>query len=337
MEKALYTMYTICAINRWTRHIAFSPILLAVAFVTAMEWSSRCVAETTVSVGVLYPEVREPYDSIFRSIIEGIRSVPGIESKDYALTSDSDLKALPGWLNGGSFDAVIALGTRCLRMSEQLPSNLPTVVGAVQMSADLTERHITGIVLSPDPDVLFARLVAVAPRVRRVNVVYNPEVNGWLISRAKKAAIARGISLNALPASSFREAASRLRRLLSQSTSDLDTIWILQDNSIFDERTMLPSILKTAWDRRLIVISNTPTDVKRGVLLGLYPNNHAMGARLGRLAIKVAAKGDHAADDPGVMPLQDLHVAINARTAKHLGLEIPRRDLETYDLVFPER
>ena len=333
----MYTMYTICAINRWTRHIAFSPILFAVAFVTAMEWSSRCVAETTVSVGVLYPEVREPYDSIFRSIIDGIRSVPGIESKDYALTSDSDLKALPGWLNGGSFDAVIALGTRGLRMSEQLPSNLPTVVGAVQMSADLTERHITGIVLSPDPDVLFARLVAVAPRVRRVNVVYNPEVNGWLISRAKKAAVVQGIRLNALPATSFREAASRFRNLLSESKQDRDTIWILQDSTIFDERSMLPSILKTAWDRRLIVISNTPTDVKRGVLLALYPNNHAMGARLGRLAIDVAGKGDHKVENSGVMPLRDLHVAINARTAKHLGLEISRHDLETYDLVFPER
>jgi len=334
MKKALYTIY---AINRWTRHIAVTPILLAVVFLSAMERSSPCVAEPTVSVGVLYPEVREPYDSIFQSIIAGIRSVPGIESKDYALTSDSDLKALPDWLNGRSFDAVIALGTRGLRISEQLPSNLPTVVGAVQMSSDLTERHITGIVLSPDPDVLFARLVAVAPHVRRVNVVYNPEVNGWLISRAKKAAVAQGIRLNALPATSFREAASRFRRLLSESKQDRDTIWILQDTTIFDEGSMLPSILKTAWDRRLIVISNTPTDVKRGVLLALYPNNHAMGARLGRLAIDVADKGNHTGANPGIMPLQDLHVAINARTAKHLGLELSRRDLETYDLVFPER
>jgi len=295
------------------------------------------VAETTVSVGVLYPEVREPYDSIFQSIIAGIRSVPGIESKDYALTSDSDLKALPGWLNGGSFDAVIALGRMGLNISDQLPSNFPTVVGAVQMSPELTKRHFTGIVLSPDPVVLFARLVAVAPHVRRVSVVYNPEVNNWLINRAKKAAISQGLSLNALPATSFREAARRFRYLLSESKQDQDTIWILQDTTIFDERSMLPSILKTAWDRRLIVISNTPTDVKRGVLLALYPDNHAMGARLGRLAIEVADKGDHRVDNPGVMPLRDLHVAINARTAKHLGLELSRRDLETYDLVFPER
>ena len=325
------------AINRWTRHIAVTPVALIAAFLLAVEWSAGCLAENSVSVGVLYPEVREPYDSIFQSIIAGIRSVPGIESKDYALTSDSDLKALPDWRNGGSFDAIIALGRRGLQVSEQLPSDLPTVVGAVQMSPDLTERKFTGIVLSPDPDVLFARLAAIAPHVRRVSVVYNPEVNGWLISRAKKAAAARGISLNALPATSFREAASRFRNLLSESKQDRDTIWILQDSTIFDERSMLPSILKTAWDRRLIVISNTPTDVKRGVLLALYPNNHAMGARLGRLAIDVAGKGDHKVENSGVMPLRDLHVAINARTAKHLGLELSRRDLETYDLVFPER
>ena len=323
--------------NHWTRQLAVAPILLAAAFAAVLQWPVRCIAETTIPVGVLYPEVREPYNSIFQSIIEGINSVPGIASRDYALTSESDIKALPEWLDGGSFGSVIALGRAGLHVSENLPPSLPTVIGAVQMSPDLARRHVAGIVLNPDPELLFARLLAVAPGVRRVAVVYNPETNGWLIERAKEAAASRGISLKALPATSFREAAGRFRRLLSDSKEGSDTIWILQDSSIFDERTMLPTILKAAWDKRLIVVSNTPTDVKRGVLLALYPNNRAMGASLGRLAIQVTQKRKPVSGDREMIPLRDLHVAINARTAKHLGLEISRRDLEKYDLVFPER
>jgi putative ABC transport system substrate-binding protein len=101
-----------------------------------------------------------------------------------------------------------------------------------------------------------------------------------------------------------------------------------------DQNTILPFLLKTSWSDGFVVISNNPGHVNRGVLFSLYPDYGNMGKSIGKLAMQVAANGSHVSNS--MAPLQDVLIAVNLRTAEHLGLVYSSKEQESFDLVFPE-
>jgi len=97
----------------------------------------------------------------------------------------------------------------------------------------------------------------------------------------------------------------------------------------------LPLVLQESWDRSVAVFSSTALHVRRGVLFSLYPDDLELGRNLATSALGfVSGKGQVA---HGVMPLKDVLIAVNLRTASHLGLDISYKQQRSFNLVFPER
>jgi putative ABC transport system substrate-binding protein len=69
------------------------------------------------------------------------------------------------------------------------------------------------------------------------------------------------------------------------------------------------------------------------VLFSLYPNNIEMGRHLAGSALDFLASGTNEAS--GMVPLREVLMAINLRTAKHLGLSISHQ--QSFDMAFPEQ
>jgi putative tryptophan/tyrosine transport system substrate-binding protein len=93
-------------------------------------------------------------------------------------------------------------------------------------------------------------------------------------------------------------------------------------------------VLQEAWTRGLAVFSSSVAHVKRGALFSLYPNNVELGRSLAGAALgQLSGNG---AQGRGVMPLKDVLMAVNVRTASHLGLGVAQRQL-SFDMVFPEQ
>ena len=155
----------------------------------------------------------------------------------------------------------------------------------------------------------------------------------WLMERASEAAEARGLILVRIPVQGRREAALKYRDVLDGGAEPMEAVWLLQDPSTLDARTVLPFLLREAWNRNLVVFCSNPAHVKRGVLFALYPDNAGMGRTLGRMVSR--GKGAENLKIPGGLPLSDLLIAVNVRTADHLGLEITSRQKRAFDLVFP--
>ncbi len=283
------------------------------------------------AVGVVYPDIREPYRGVFLKTVEGIEAELKTKVKRYALPKDYDPDMVSDWLTRESIAMVIALGSRGLRAAMEMPKAVQVVAGAV-LNAPAGVRFPV-VTLNPDPVVLFNRLHQLAPRVNRISVVYNPERTGWLMERADTAARARGFTLNLLPARDRREAVLKYRDFLDGVGDAMEALWLLQDPSITNARTVLPLILKEAWNRNLVVFSSSPAYVKRGVLFALYPDNVDMGRTLGELALRELSGGNLKIS--GALPLTDLLTAVNVRTADHLGLELTSRQKRRFDLVFP--
>jgi putative ABC transport system substrate-binding protein len=288
------------------------------------------------AIGVLYPDIREPFRSVFMSIARGVSDELGSNAQ-LRTVADSDSPAeIQRWIESNGIRSVVALGSRGQALSDDLAGTVPVVLGAVHMSQDLQERHHYGIALSPDPSLMLERLSKLAPSVKRVTVVHHRERDQWTVARARASAARLGIELNAVPVDRLQEAVSAYRSLIGTLDSRSDALWLSQDSAVLDEQAVLPMILKEAWDRKLIVFSSNPSHVRRGILFALYPDNYRMGRSLGKMADRINNRpGNGAAVEPGMEFLRDLSMAFNVRTAGHLGIRYSKELLNEAELVFP--
>lgn len=285
-------------------------------------------------IGVIYPQMRDPYRGVFEAIISGMESTIDHRIRRLELSEDSGYssKAVLEWVKKEKIKTVVALGKQGLDSAKALPAEVNVIIGAV-LTPPEPELGVGGIVLAPAPERLFEWLTLLAPRVKKVTVVYNPDLNGWLMEYAREAARKHELILNALPAQDLRSAAQLYRDLVETGLGAEHAIWLPQDSYTVDQQTTLPMLLKASWDQEFIVFSSNPAHVKRGALFGLYPDNVDMGKRLGRLAIKV--DGEEQVKKFAIEPLMDLLIAVNVRTADHLQLNFGKNLVETFDLTFP--
>lgn len=287
------------------------------------------------AVGVVYPDIREPFRSVFMNIAKGIGDTLGEEPKLLPLDDSEGIAAVRGWAQGEDVRTIIALGSRGPMISDALAESFPVLVGAVHMSPELQEKKYSGISLSPDPSLLLERLRQFAPAVRRVTVVYHREREQWMIDQAADSARKLGIELNAVPVDRLQEAVNAYSVVLNEQRSGTDALWLSQDSAVLDEQAILPMILREAWNKKLIVFSSNPAHVRRGVLFALYPDNYDMGVSLGTMALGTLSDGAPAANPQGIRMLRDVAIALNIRTANHMGLKYSKGVLREIDLVFP--
>ncbi|HLA35518.1 MAG TPA: ABC transporter substrate binding protein [Rhodocyclaceae bacterium] len=284
------------------------------------------------SIAVLYPELGEPFRSIFAKIIEGIEGQLKIQVRSYAVGAAVNVADLNAQLKRSGTRVVIALGRQGLKTATALDKEIAVVAGAVLAMPEADSRPLSGISLSPDPSLMFARLKTLLPGVKRVIVVYDPKSNEWLIKLAREAAKAQGLELTTQEARDLATAARLYEAAFAGADARRDAVWLPQDATTVDDATILPLVLKESWNRSVPVFSSNFMHVKRGVLFALYPNNLEMGRTLANYALG-ALGGDSARR--GVTPLRELHAAVNLRTANHIGVKIDDRQQSAYEFVVP--
>lgn len=280
------------------------------------------------SIGVLYPEIREPYNQIFVSITAGITEQHQGDVNLFKLQGNTSVNDIKLWLVKHEVNALITLGSQGLTLGQQLQEQLPVVAGAVSINAGTNT--VNGISMHVSPSTVLQNMAKLLPNVRTVHFVFHPKKQQWLLDWIQEAAQQTGIRLEPHPASDLSESANRYRQLLGELDPKTEALWLLSSPSIM-EPAIMGDILQQAWRRNLPVFSNSVADVKRGALFALYPNNRAMGMSLARL---LAAQPS---DDGRIILLTDVLIAINQRTASHLGLYFTKSEQEGFDLVYPQR
>lgn len=307
----------------------FSPISLA----ELGDASKRFDAQTAGALAVVYPDIGEPYRSVFAKIIEGIEDGARLGVRTYPIGPSQDPAELNGLLKKNGTKVVIALGRQGLKATSSLDTAIPVVVGGVLAIPEAENRSLMGISLTPDPALLFTRLKSLMPGVKRVVVIYNPQHNEWLIRIAREAAKTQGLELAAYEARDLASAARAYETAFATADARKDAIWLPQDATTVDENTILPLVLKESWNRNVPVFSSSFLHVKKGALFALYPNNLELGRTLASSALAVMS-GD--ARRRGVLPLREVQTAVNLRTASHIGLTIGYQQQRSFDFIFPE-
>jgi putative ABC transport system substrate-binding protein len=283
------------------------------------------------AIAVVYPDIGEPYRDIFARIIEGIEQRSRVPVRSFPIGPNVEVADLNAQLKRSGIKVVIALGRQGMKAATGLDRDIAVVVGCVLSVPEGESRNLSGINLTPDPALLFARLKNLSPGVKKVIVVYDPKYNEWLIKLAREAALAQGLELVAYEA---RDLATAVR-LYETAFANIDrrtALWLPQDATTVEDGTILPLVLRASWSRGVTIFSSSFAHVKKGVLFALYPNNLEMGRTLAAAAMGLL---DGAPFKAGVVPLRAVQVAVNLRTASHIGLDIGDQQL-AFDSVFPE-
>lgn len=285
-------------------------------------------------IAILYPDIGEPYRSVFTKIIEGIEENSQLKVTSYAVGSNFNAQAMSGELKRQDIRVVIALGRNGLKAASALDREIGIVTGGVVSVPENDDRSNAILSLAPDPALLFARLKTLSPKTQRIFVVFDPRQNGWLIKLAKEAARTQGIELVAHEAGDLKSALAQYQNIFATADARRDALWLPQDSATVDESLVLPLVLQESWSKGMPVFSSNVSHVKRGALFALYPNTMELGRNLAASALGMASGNPGVR---GVMPLRDVLTAFNTRTASHLGLAPAAAQQHSFDLLFPEQ
>ncbi len=301
---------------------------LAVIFSVVLSFGVRA-ADGELTVAVLYPQIKEPYNQVFENITLGIgQTVPGWV-KTLVLTDDTDQDAVTGWLRERKADGVITLGSRAMAFAPTLAAHYPVVIGAVNLTSN--ENALPGISMLPAPYNLLQQLKTLQPEITRVHVVIQPGQQDWWLAHAKSAAQKLNLTLIAHPVTDMGASARQYHSLLDNLNPKSEALWLASAPAIMDGAIVL-DVLDVAWQRKLTVFSNRLSEVKRGALFSLYPDNVGMGASL---ANKLLRNMQDPKSSTEITLLSDLKSILNVRTAKHIGLHFSKSELRNFDLIYP--
>lgn len=281
------------------------------------------------TIAVLYPNVDAPFRAAFLSIIKGIEERTKLRVRSYPVDPKVDTAELNSILKHNGTRVVIALGRQGLNATAGLDREITVVAGGVLLLSEAD--NVAGISLTPDPAVLFARLRALLPDLRRVIVVYDPQKSDWLIRLAREAARSQGLELSAHVAGDLGKAAQLYPQLFSSADNRRDAVWLPHDSTTVEESTILPLVLTESWNSGVPLFSSNVLHVKKGALFAMGPNNVELGRTLASSAMSViAGEGKRRS----LLPLRELQTAINQRTASHLGLNLGQQN--RFDFVYPQ-
>lgn len=274
-------------------------------------------------VTVVYPDVAAPYDLIFDQIIAGISSEFKGEVLKYKLPTKFNSLDVAKSI---STDKVIALGQRGMSVAKEIYNEKPVVVGALPIKPN----GISGVSLMVDPEQLFNSLHELAPEVTTVTVLYS-EASEWIIEDAKHKATARGLILIPIAVEDIKMAVKTYNEIFEKKNLKNMAIWLPLDPITANESVIVPSILEKAWENKMVIFSSKPTHAKRGALFSALPDNEVLGQQLAQLINTFNYKKRPST----VNALNSIKLAVNLRTAAHLGYNYQPTAVSGFALTFP--
>jgi putative ABC transport system substrate-binding protein len=162
------------------------------------------------------------------------------------------------------------------------------------------------------------------PQTRRIAILARPQHPGDHLERQASEEIGRKLGIEvsyfpyqapSLPARDLSELEQVFREIVRDGC---DALVVFPDSAMYE---VSEHIAKLSANARLPSVSGWAPFAHSGLLMTYGPNVHELYRSLGRYADRIL-RGAKPADLPVEIPSK-LHLAINLKTAKELGLEVP--------------
>ena len=294
----------------------------------------RVRAQTTriKRVGVIYQG--GPYEDSVEGLREGLKAARLQEGRDIALlvrNARGDVAASEAAARllerDDKVDVIVAIGTTAARATKRVTTEVPIVfaAGTDPVAVRLVESiaapggRLTGFhFLSVDLTAKRLEILReIVPKLRRIVTFYDPRTPGAITSfaAAREAAGKLDIEVVAQQVTSPEELRNRLRTL---AAAEAEAVFFVAD---FLVTIHTPLVIEAANALRLPTMATNLGHVRTGALAAYGPDFREYGRRAARYVARILA-----GTFPRELPVQTVDkpaLAINLKTAKAIGLDIP--------------
>ena len=319
----------------------FLPIFIVISLlIGGSAFAENSEKDNNNKIAIFYPEAKEPYHSIYQEIIAGSLKAASefeqeIHYEKFIIDKNFDGERIAKNLKNKNLYKVIVLGRSGWKLAKALArftdedtsKTFQVVSGALPISPN----GVSGVSLITDPAYLFGYLNQVAANVKQVHVAYSKK-SAWLIELAKSAAVEKGLTLNLKYVTNTAQAIEFYQQVFDSGVSNKDAIWLPLDHISSHDKITLPLILEQAWAKEVVVFSSKPSHAKRGALFSTYPDNFALGQHLFNMVQDLELQPEQ----KNFAALKSTLLAVNLRTAAHLGLKYSSEQQQQFKLTFPQ-
>lgn len=224
---------------------------------------------------------------------------------------------------------VIAVGLKAALVAKQELGEIPVLYMMIldPVKHHLTAGNMTGVLLEVPLDHQLKLMRKFLPTVRRVGVLYDPEKSAAKLKEAESLAATYDFQLQGFPVVDEKEVPQQLRTLLSQS----EALWLIPDSTVLTEES-IRYILESALGKQLPVIGFSPELTRLGALLSVSITYSEVGRETGQLAKRILDTNKPLPLKP--MPIQRVRLTVNLKTARYLGITIPKDAEGLIDEIF---
>ncbi|MCB1769305.1 MAG: hypothetical protein KDJ31_06330 [Candidatus Competibacteraceae bacterium] len=291
-------------------------------------WLCQAAWAADPTVLILYPEAPPPYQQVFEQIMIGVAQTVERSPETLALPPTPDRANIRHWLTARRGAALLLLGQRALQIYQADWTEGPVLVGA--LNALPGQVPWPGVSLVIDPDLYLQTLHEVLPGIERVIAVYHARDDQWM-SWVQPAATQRGLRVDPIKVTDTESAVRELTHVFKTLDPQTTALWFAKSTLDLNTELLYPFVLEEAWRRKIAVFSDTVAHAKRGFLFALYPDYKGVGVELGqRLHPDVAPMAK------GWAFTRAARLALNHRTARHLGITLRDDVIQRASLLFPQ-
>jgi len=215
-------------------------------------------------------------------------------------------------------DLIYALGTFAARETAGGVVKAPVIAGMVLRNDDLSGMpgYVKGVTLQHPLETQFQYLRRFVPEARKVGVIFDPDENGELVTRAADVAAGMGLELLTWEVRDRREIPAALDELSRR----VDVMWGVADNLVLNPQTA-EKILLSSFRHRMPLVGISPNWVKAGALYALGWDYKDIGVQCAEMSLAVL-RGERA-EAASLAPPREIKYFVNEKTVRRMKLKIP--------------
>lgn len=311
--------------NKKLFHIS-SILLLVTLIVSACGGTSK---PETFTIGVV--NVSASLQPVFDSFKAGLAEAGYVEGQNVTYIYDGPVNAdvLPALfesLKEKKVNLILSLGTAPTTQAKKSleGTDIPVVFAPV---ADPVKSGIVADLLKPGSNITGVQsgsssmakrlewLITVAPNIKRIDVIHNPDDNGSVQGLAALTEVAGTFNVEL----EVREAHTpdEITAALGAMPEDVDAIFVLSASTL---TAHIDAFIKASIENKLPLAAPTIGNVNAGALTSFGWESNALGRQVARLADQIL-RGVKPADLP--VETADSVLGLNLKTANLIGLNVP--------------
>ena len=315
--------------------------LMAVVLHNVIGWArqssrSTCRGSVSLALALLLCMLSTPLDAVsaeiailkssdliaYNDAIKGFKATaPGtVTYIEFDLRGDLEQgKQLARKIRAADFSLIVAVGLKAALAAKVEIVDIPILYMMIPdpLKHRLIADNMTGMLLDIPPDRQFTIMRALLPTRQRIGVLYDPSKSLARFQDAVPQAANHNFQLQGFAVRSEKEIPQQLRALLSDS----DVLWLIPDSTVLTDESVR-FILESALSKQIPVIGFSSELTRIGALLSVSINYVQVGRETGLLAKRIL-------DGEKVLPLkpapiQRVRVTVNLKTARYLGITVPK-------------